>query len=48
MTNIVAIWQSLLKQEREQDRQKGREEAAAFVEKTTEVKGMNGEHGRKS
>ncbi|XP_053164399.1 nucleolar pre-ribosomal-associated protein 1 isoform X2 [Hemicordylus capensis] len=54
MTNIVAVWQSLLKQEKEQDGQRekeqdgqsGRDEdAASIVEEMTEIKGINGEHG---
>ncbi|XP_062982759.1 nucleolar pre-ribosomal-associated protein 1 [Elgaria multicarinata webbii] len=46
MTNIVAVWQSLLKQEKEQDGQKGRrEDAATIVEETTEVNATSGEHG---
>ncbi|XP_066475924.1 nucleolar pre-ribosomal-associated protein 1 [Tiliqua scincoides] len=50
MTNIVAVWQSLLKrdkeQEKEQDGQKGKkEDATSLVEGMTEVKEMNGDHG---
>ncbi|XP_008105812.1 nucleolar pre-ribosomal-associated protein 1 isoform X2 [Anolis carolinensis] len=46
MTNIVAVWQSLLKQEREQDGLKGTTEDASFiVEEMAEVKETNGEHG---
>lgn len=47
MTNIVAVWQSLLKCEKEQEGQKGKkEDATSLVEEVTEVKDMNGEHGR--
>nr|XP_060626413.1 nucleolar pre-ribosomal-associated protein 1 isoform X1 [Anolis sagrei ordinatus] len=46
MTNIVAVWQSLLKQEREQGGLKGTAEDASFiVEEMAEVKETNGEHG---
>ncbi|KAF7251021.1 Nucleolar pre-ribosomal-associated protein 1 [Varanus komodoensis] len=46
MTNIVAVWQSLLKQEKEQEGQKGKaEDAAAIVEEMAEEKEANGEHG---
>uniref|UniRef100_A0A8D2JI19 URB1 ribosome biogenesis homolog n=1 Tax=Varanus komodoensis TaxID=61221 RepID=A0A8D2JI19_VARKO len=45
MTNIVAVWQSLLKQEKEQEGQKGKaEDAAAIVEEMAEEKEANGEH----
>ncbi|KAL8190587.1 UNVERIFIED_CONTAM: nucleolar pre-ribosomal-associated protein 1 [Gekko kuhli] len=37
MTNIIAVWQSLLKQEKEQDGQRREEDPASIVEEITEV-----------
>ncbi|KAH0624869.1 hypothetical protein JD844_032735 [Phrynosoma platyrhinos] len=46
MTNIIAVWQSLLKQAKEQDGQKGTvEDATSIVEEMAKVKETNGEHG---
>ncbi|KAJ7320521.1 hypothetical protein JRQ81_020032 [Phrynocephalus forsythii] len=46
MTNVIAVWQSLLKQEKVQDGQKETEDAAAsVVEEMSEVKETKGEHG---
>uniref|UniRef100_A0A6J0TW72 Nucleolar pre-ribosomal-associated protein 1 n=1 Tax=Pogona vitticeps TaxID=103695 RepID=A0A6J0TW72_9SAUR len=46
MTNVIAVWQSLLKQEKVQDGQKETEEdAASIVEEMSEVKETKGEHG---
>lgn len=48
MTTIVAVWQSLLKQEKGQDGQKGSGEDASVSEEITAGKETNGEHGRKT
>ncbi|XP_063161512.1 nucleolar pre-ribosomal-associated protein 1 [Candoia aspera] len=46
MTNIIAIWQSFLKQDKTQEGQKERgKDAAAFVKETKEVNETNKEHG---
>ncbi|CAI5772653.1 pre-ribosomal-associated 1 [Podarcis lilfordi] len=45
MTTIVAVWQSLLKQEKGQDGQKGSGEDASVSEEITAGKETNGEHG---
>ncbi|XP_061483804.1 nucleolar pre-ribosomal-associated protein 1 isoform X3 [Rhineura floridana] len=46
MTSIVAVWQSLLKQEKEEDGEKrSGPDAASIVDEITEGKETNGEHG---
>ncbi|XP_007424576.1 nucleolar pre-ribosomal-associated protein 1 [Python bivittatus] len=46
MTNIIAIWQSFLKQDKAQEGQKERgKDAASFMEKTKVVNETNKEHG---
>lgn len=53
MTNIVAVWQSLLKQEKEQEKEQDgqkrkKKDASSLMEEMTEVKETIGEHGRKT
>ncbi|XP_042314593.1 LOW QUALITY PROTEIN: nucleolar pre-ribosomal-associated protein 1 [Sceloporus undulatus] len=45
MTNIIAVWQSLLKQAKEHGQKGTVEDATSIMEEMAEVKETNGEHG---